>query len=81
MTDIAVTGAEPSPNLWHYVGKLLRLRWVIFISGFRRARLRGKIGSIILALLVVGGLAFAFWISWLLLGWLRSPRLSEFAGI
>ena len=80
MTDIAVTGAQPSPNLWHYVGKLLRLRWVIFINGFRRARLRGKIGTIILALLVVGGLAFAFWISWLLLGWLRSPRLSEFAG-
>ena len=75
-----MTGAQPSPNLWHYVGKLLRLRWVIFISGFRRARLRGKIGSIILALLVVGGLAFAFWISWLLLGWLRSPQLSEFAG-
>jgi hypothetical protein len=72
--------AHPTPNLCRTVGKLLRLRWVIFISGFKRARLRGKIGTIILALLVVGGLAFAFWISWLMLGLLRSPRLSEFTG-
>jgi ABC-2 type transport system permease protein len=64
--------------MWRYVGKLLRLRWVIFVSGFKRAKLRGKIGTVVLVLLVVGGLAFAFWLSWLLLGLLRSPRLAEF---
>jgi hypothetical protein len=80
VTNIAITGERPTPDLWRTVGKLLRLRWVIFINGFRRARLRGKIGTIVLALLVVGALAFAFWISWLLLRLLRSPRLAEFTG-
>ncbi|MGW8250355.1 MAG: putative ABC transporter permease subunit [Anaerolineales bacterium] len=78
MSSATATLSQPSSNLWRYVSKLLRLRWVIFLSNFKRAKLRGKIGTIVLALLVVGGLFFAFWLSWLLLGFLRSPRLAEF---
>lgn len=77
-----LTAAETGPgmSLWSYVGKLLRLRWLIFFNSFRRAKLRGKIGMIVLALVVIGGMAFAFWLSWLLLGFLRSPELSQYLG-
>jgi len=80
MTDAFLADAQSVGNLWHYVGKLLRLRWVIFYSGFRRAKLRGKIGTIVLGLLVLGGLAFAFTLSFLLLRLLRSPGLEQFIG-
>lgn len=61
--------------------KLIRLRWVIVVSNFRRARLRSKIGTIVLILLVVGGMAAAFVLSWLMLRFLRSPQLNEITGI
>ena len=80
MTDAALGNAQAAGNLWHYVGKLLWLRWVIFYSGFRRAKLRGKISTIVLGLLVLGGLAFAFTLSLLLLRLLRSPGLEQFIG-
>ncbi len=66
--------------LWRSVWKLLRLRLVIWYGAFRRARLRRKIGIIFLVLLTLGGLAFAFVLSWLLLGFLRSPELAQVAG-
>ena len=68
------------PGLWSSVWKLLRLRAVIFISGFRRAKLRRKIGMIVLALLVLGLIAFIFSMSWLLLRFLRSPQLVQYVG-
>ncbi len=66
--------------LWRSVWKLLRLRLVIWYGAFRRARLRRKLGIIFLVLLTIGGLAFAFVLSWLLLGFLRSPELAQVAG-
>jgi ABC-2 type transport system permease protein len=80
MTQAFLGDAQSIGNLWHYVGKLLRLRWVIFYSGFRRAKIRGKIGTIVLGFLVLGGLAFAFALSWILLKFLRSPRLEQIIG-
>ena len=80
MSFESLAGVQPGSNLWRYVSKLLRLRWVILISGFRRAKLRGKIGTLVLLLLALGGLVFAFWLSWLLLDFLRSPQLAEFIG-
>jgi ABC-2 type transport system permease protein len=65
-------------GLWHYVWKLLRLRVFIFFSGFRRAKTRRKVGTIIVVLLLVGLAAFAFWLSWLLLTFLRSPQVAQF---
>jgi ABC-2 type transport system permease protein len=62
------------------VWKLLRLRWTIWISGFRRAKTARRIGMILLALLALAGLGFIFFLSWLLLGFLRSPDLAEFVG-
>lgn len=80
MSAHSYADVQTGGNLWRYIGKLLRLRWIILISGFRRASMRGKIGMLVLLVLVVGGLVFAFWLSWLLLNFLRSPQLMEFIG-
>jgi ABC-2 type transport system permease protein len=80
MNSPSAAEVRPGASLWSYVGKLLRLRWLIFFNSFRRAKLRGKIGTIILALVVIGGMALAFWLSWLLLDFMRSPELSQYLG-
>jgi len=48
----ASIGLQPD-NLWIYVFKLLRLRWVIFASGFRRAKPLRKLLTLGLGLLVL----------------------------
>ena len=68
---------QTTPGLWPVVGKLLRLRWLITYNGFRRAKLRRKIGMLFLLALILAFLGFVFFISWFLLGFLRSPRLAE----
>lgn len=64
-------------NLWFFVWKLLRLRWVIFISGFRRAKLRSKIGMLGLGVLLLAILVGAFAFSLLVLNALRSPFFNQ----
>jgi ABC-2 type transport system permease protein len=59
------------------VWKLLRLRAVIFISGFRRARLGKKIGMGVLGVVLLGVLVAAFVLSILVLNALRSPQLAQ----
>lgn len=66
------------PALWPSVLKLLRLRMLIFFSSFRRAKTRGKIATIFITLVVLGFLGFLFFLSWVLLGFLRSPELSQY---
>jgi ABC-2 type transport system permease protein len=71
------SGFYPQRSLGHYVWKLLRLRVVITFSNFRRAKLGRKLLLIFLALLVLAFAGFVFAMSWLLLGFLRSPALAE----
>jgi ABC-2 type transport system permease protein len=80
MSEASLTQIPPHPLLWRYVWKLLRLRWVILVSDFRRARRRRKFGMIVLGLVAVGGLIFAFVLSWLLLRFMRSPDLAQYLG-
>lgn len=80
MTSFSPAQAPPGSSLWRSVWKLLRLRIKIFTSGFQRARLRRKIGIIVLALLVVGALVLAFVLSWLILRFMRSPQLLQYVG-
>jgi ABC-2 type transport system permease protein len=68
---------HPEHPLWHYVWKLLRLQVLITWSTFRAARLRRKIGTVILALLILLFAAGVFAVSWVLLGALRSPELAK----
>ncbi len=88
MTPAAARPATPHPaawkepflpehSLWHYVWKLLRLQAAISLSTFRTARLRRKIGTIILVVIVLIFAGGVFAVSWMLLGALRSPQLAE----
>lgn len=70
-------GSTPGSNLWFSVWKLLRLRGVIFVSGFRRARLRNKIGMVVVGVVLLAVLVAAFVISFLVLNALRSPELAQ----
>ena len=69
--------STPGSNLWYSVWKLLHLRWVIFVSGFRRARLRNKIGMVVVGVVLLAVLVAAFVISLLVLNALRSPKLAQ----
>ena len=80
MNTTAPSHIQPGSSLWRYVWKLSRLRGVIFVSEFRRARLRRKIGIILLGVLVLSGLVLAFVLSWLMLRLLRSPDLRLYLG-
>ena len=75
------TAFSPAGAVLPAVWKLLILRLRININSFRHAKRRTKI---LTALGVFGLLAFSvfiFWLSWLLLGFLRSPELSKYIGI
>jgi hypothetical protein len=72
--------SRPVPQIWPTVLKLLRLRWTIWLSGFRRAKTSRKVGIVVIGLLALGGLATIFVVSWLLLGFLRSPELAQVVG-
>ncbi len=65
---------------WPYVWLLLRLRVQIMVRDFLRAKRGRKIGMIVLALVIVGIIGFAFFASWWLLGFLNSPELAEITG-
>jgi hypothetical protein len=75
MNNALTESLQRETSMWSYVWKLLRMRMVIFISGFRRSRLRRKIGLIFLGILILGGFALVFAGSWFLLRFLRSPDL------
>ncbi len=72
--------AHKNPSIWSAVGKLLRLRILIWVNGIKRAGTRQKFGMGVLGLLLVGFLGFAFYISWILLQGLQSPALVEIIG-
>jgi hypothetical protein len=75
------TQAPPDARILPGVWKLLLLRVRITYNSFRHARLRRKIGTIIILLLVLGFGVFILSMSWLLLGFMRSPKFAQFVGI
>lgn len=76
-----MTAAHPSARLAPAIWNLLRLRVRITLNGFRHARLGRKSLYIIAALGLLAFAAFIFYISYLLLGFLRSPELAKYAGV
>jgi ABC-2 type transport system permease protein len=70
----------PEMGVWAAAWKLLRLRAVIVWHGFRRAKLRRKIGYIFAGLGIGVFLAFVVFVSFILLDALRSPQLVQFIG-
>jgi ABC-2 type transport system permease protein len=77
--NLARPGFRP-PGMWASVWKLLRLRLVITINSFRRARTRTKVAYIIAFLGLLVFLGFILFISITLLSFLRSPLLSAYIG-
>ena len=71
---------QAQQSLWRYVWKLLRLQVIIQVSAFKRAKLRRKIGMAFLALLLLAGLGFVFFLSWQALKFITSPEAAEFVG-
>lgn len=69
--------ARVLPALW----KLLLLRLRISINSFRHTRLGRKIALVFVGLLVLGSAGFILYLSTLVLDFLRSPTLTEYAGI
>jgi ABC-2 type transport system permease protein len=63
------------------VGKLLRLRFRIMVNGFRRAKVGGKIGLILLYTMLLGFGVFMFWLSKILLDAVRSPEIAQYIGM
>jgi ABC-2 type transport system permease protein len=68
---------HPEFPLLHYVWKLFRLQFAISWSTFRKARLRRKIGTILIAIVIAAFAVGIFAFSWFLLGFLRSSDLAQ----
>ena len=76
-----VAAHSPSRALLPTVWKLLGLRWRINFNSFRRGKFRTKFFTVfgLVALLALAGVLF--WLSWMLLGFLRSPQLVKYTGV
>ncbi len=69
-----------TPGLWPSIWKLLGLRLMILARSFRRSNLRSKFITVFLGILILAFLGFAFFISWVLMKFLRSPETAQFVG-
>jgi ABC-2 type transport system permease protein len=72
--------ASPSARLLPATWKLLRLRLLLNWNAFKHAKVRRKIATIVLVILVLAFTGFVSFLSWLLLGFLRSSKLTQYVG-
>jgi len=77
MTSLEASIVTQPDSLWFYLSKLIRLRWVIFVSGFKRAKPLRKFFTVFLGLLIIGVFVGSFVLTTFLLRWLNSPLISE----
>ena len=75
--------AMPAPDtrVLPAVWKLLRLRLRITFNSFRRARLGGRIGALVLYAMLLGFGVFIYWLSKLILDFVRSPEIAQYTGM
>ncbi|MGA9398543.1 MAG: hypothetical protein WBV22_09835, partial [Anaerolineaceae bacterium] len=76
MSENAATQHKPK-SLWFHVAKLIRLRWLIFINGFKRAKPLRKFLTVFLGLLGLGASLGAYILTANFLKLLNSPAMSE----
>jgi hypothetical protein len=72
--------APPSGRLFPAVWKLIRLRLLLNWNAFKHSKTGRKIGTIVLVILALAFTGFIFFLSWLLLGFLRSSKLTQYVG-
>jgi ABC-2 type transport system permease protein len=77
---MSALAAIPSSRFLPAVWKLIRLRLLLSWNSFKHARTRRKIFTIIAVLGVLAFAGFIFFLSWLLLGFLHSPKLTQYVG-
>ncbi len=75
--SIEPPNAQVLPAVW----KLFRMRLRITYNSFRHAKLRRKIGTLILYLGLAGFGYFIFWLSQILLQFVRSPEMAQYSGM
>jgi hypothetical protein len=72
--------ARPTARLFPSIWKLIRLRLQLNWNAFKHAKTGRKIGTIVLVILALAFTGFIFFLSWLLLGFLRSSKLTRYVG-
>ena len=72
-TSAAGGGRAIEARLFPSTWKLLRLQLRIWVNGFRRGKMRDRIGRVLLLLFLGGLMVFVFFASRALLGFIRSP--------
>jgi hypothetical protein len=77
----STAGHVGSSKLLPAIGKLLRLRWRISVNSFRHSKTIKKVLTVLGLLALLGVAGVIFWLSWLLLGFLRSPLLKQYVGM
>ena len=78
---MSALAAIPSGRFMPAVWKLIRLRLLISWNTFKHAKTVRKILTVLGVLGVLAFAGFIFFLSWLLLGFLHSPKLSQYVGI
>ena len=76
-----MTAETSSARILPAVWKLLSLRVRISLNEFRHAKTGAKIRMVIFVLFILAFAGFIFWLSWLLLSFLRSPDLAQYVDI
>ena len=76
-----MSASQPSGRVLPAIWNLLRLRVRISLNSFRHAKPGRKVLSVIGILAVLGFAGFIFFLSTLVLGFLRSPDLAQYVGI
>jgi hypothetical protein len=56
------------------------MRLILIVGGFRRATWRGRAGYLLLVVLILVGMGFAFYLIWQLLKLIRSPEINLLLG-
>ena len=51
------------------------------VNSFRHAKTRGKVATLLLYVMILGFGYFIFWLSRLLLGFVRSPEMAQYSGL
>ncbi len=67
-------------SLWGVVWKLLQLRLLITLNGFRRSKTLAKIGLVIAVLALLTFFGLVFFLVWRFMHFLKSPELVELSG-
>ena len=77
MNELSATpAARLLPSIW----KLIRLRLLLNWNSFKHAKTGRKILTIVLVILALAFTGFIFFLSWWLLGFLQSSKLTQYAG-